>query len=327
MRAPAFWNQDGWPARALAPLGAAVDHVTTRRRRRTAACEPGVPVICVGNVSLGGAGKTPVAMDMCARLVDAGWRAHVLTRGYGGRPGRTPRRVDAGTDTAAGVGDEALLLARGAPTWVAPDRVAGARAAIADGAEALVLDDGFQSGRVRASLNVLVIDGAVGVGNGRVYPAGPLRERPERALARAHAVIRLGPDATNIDGRVPATARLLTATCVPEGDASWLHGARVVAFAGIGRPDKFFATLQRAGAELIDTVPFADHHRYTDGELRTLAARADRADARLVTTSKDHVRLPPGMRARVSPIPVRIAWDDPGALADLLETVRRHADR
>lgn len=327
MRAPAFWNQDGWPARALAPLGAAVDHVTTRRRRRTAADAPGVPVICVGNISLGGAGKTPVAMDLCARLVDAGWRAHVLTRGYGGRPGPTPRRVDADADTAARVGDEALLLARAAPTWVAPDRIAGARAAIADGAEVLVLDDGFQSARVRADLNVVVVDGAVGFGNRKVWPAGPLRERPETALARAHAVVRLGPDAMNLDREIAATSRLLTANIALDGDTHWLRGARVVAFAGIGRPGKLFDSLADAGAAVVAAVPFPDHYRYMDGDLRTLAARADAAGAHLVTTAKDHVRLPRALRDRVTPIPVKVVWDDAAAVTMLLSELDRHAER
>jgi len=324
MPAPAFWHRDDWPARALAPLGAVVDRVATARR----GCgdDAGVPVICIGNVTVGGAGKTPVALDVGARLRDAGWGVHYLTRGYGGRSGATPCRVAPARHGAADVGDEALLLARVAPTWVAPDRVAGARAAIADGAEMLVLDDGFQSARLRADLNVLVIDGAVGFGNRHVVPAGPLRELPERALGRADLVVRLGPDAAGVDRDVPRATPLLTATMEVAGATHWLEGARVVAFAGIGRPAKLFDTLAAAGAVVVDRVAFPDHHRYTTKEVRALAARAERAGARLATTAKDHVRLPHAVRDRVTPIDVRLAWHAPAALSAVLGDLTRHGD-
>jgi tetraacyldisaccharide 4'-kinase len=327
MRPPAFWQHGGWPAQALTPLGTAIDRVTTRRRERTRPFDPGVPVICVGNVTLGGAGKTPVAMDLALRMRKEGWKAHVLARGYRGREGRTPRRVDAETDTAAAVGDESLLLARVAPTWVAPDRIAGAQAAIADGADLLVLDDGFQSARLQAVRNVLVIDGPVGFGNGHVVPAGPLRERPERALARADAVVRLGPDGAGVDRAVPKSIPLLSATTAVDGDAHWLQGARVVAFAGIGRPGKLFDTLAEAGAEIMAAWPFADHHTYTRGELAALAGRAKQADAHLVTTMKDYVRLPPAMRERVKPISVRLVWDDAAAVTNVFSGIGHHGRR
>lgn len=322
---PPFWQTGGLPARLLAPLGRVVAGVSARRRRATKAACAGVPVICVGNVTVGGAGKTPVALDLGGRLGARGLAVHVLTRGYGGRPGRTPLRVDPARHDAATVGDEALLLAAVAPTWVAPDRVAGAREAVAAGAQVLVLDDGFQRPQLAPDLAVLVVDGAVGFGNGRVLPAGPLREDPAAALARAHAIVRLGADRTGVAARFPAGTPVLAGRIAPAADTAWLRGRRVLAFAGIARPDKLFDTLRASGAVLVGTLAFADHHRYTRRECADLIARAAGAEAVMVTTTKDHVRLPPDMRPRVAALPVGIVWDDAHAVTRLLDRLPRHA--
>ncbi len=322
---PDFWWTGGWPAALLAPVGRTVARAARRRARARTPVDPGMPVVCAGNLVVGGAGKTPVALDLGRRLRDRGRRVHFLTRGYGGRARRTPLRVDPANHDAGTVGDEALLLAEIAPTWVAPDRVAGARAAVAEGAAVLVLDDGFQAPRLAFDLALLVVDGEVGFGNGRVLPAGPLREDATAALARADAVVRLGPDRTGLGTRLPAGMPVVSGRIAPTGDTAWLRGAKVLAFAGIARPGKLFHTLRAAGAELVGTVAFADHHRYSRRECDDLLAWAEAAAAYLVTTTKDRVRLPPAMRARTVALPVGVAWDAPEALNHLLDRLPRDA--
>jgi tetraacyldisaccharide 4'-kinase len=277
-----------------------------------------VPTLCVGNATAGGAGKTPTALALLARLQARGRSPAALLRGYGGRL-RGPVRVDPAQHDAAAVGDEALLLARAAPTWVARDRLAGALAAVADGADALVLDDGFQNPHLAKDLNLLVLDGAAGLGNGRVMPAGPLREPFGRALARARAVVLIGEDRHGLAGRLHG-ATVLNAELRPRGEAGFA-GRRLLAFAGIGRPGKVFETLERLGAELAATAAFADHHPYTEAELAELQRRAVRLDAELVTTEKDAVRLPPAWRARIAVLPVELAFVRPERLDALLDGV------
>ena len=323
---PRFWRSDpsrpGVAARALAPLGWAYAAGGALRQRWTRPLRAGVPVICVGNATLGGAGKTPVAIALAARLRARGLCVHILSRGYKGAHKGPPLRVDPAWHSAGTVGDEPLLLARAAPTWVGRDRVASAKAAEAAGAEVLVLDDGFQNPALVKDLTLLVVDGEAGFGNGRVVPAGPLREPAARALARADAVVRIGPDTAGITSRLGAGGcPVLTATLDTDAEGAALAGERVLAFAGIGRPAKFHATLTAHGAEVVAFEAFADHHPYTAAEVSRLHARAAAEGLRLVTTEKDAVRLPPEMRAAVRVLPVRIAWDDPDGLDALLDRV------
>jgi tetraacyldisaccharide 4'-kinase len=251
-------------------------------------------------------------------LTARGTAVHCLSRGYGGRtPG--PRRVEAARDSAAEVGDEALLLARAAPSWVARDRAAGARAAIAAGAQVLVMDDGFQNPALAKDLSLVVVDGAYGFGNRRVMPAGPLRETVARGLARADAVVLLGRDERNLGAALGGGLPVLTANIVPQPGSERLAGRKVLAFAGIGRPEKFFKTLAELGAELAETRTFPDHHPYSAGELQTLRERAQALGADLVTTEKDAVRLIPEQRDGMEILAVAVAWDDPAALQALLD--------
>lgn len=313
-RAPGFWLRDGVLPGLLAPVGAVVAAATARRVARPGWRAP-VPVLCCGNVTVGGAGKTTLALDLGARLLRRGVAVAFITRGHGGRV-RESTRVTPAHDAGA-VGDEALLLAALAPTWVGADRAASARAAVAAGAAILIMDDGLQNSGLVQDLPLLVIDGAVGFGNGRVLPAGPLREPVAAAARRARAAVLIGPDATG------ATAGLklpvLRAALVP--DAAGLAGRRVLAFAGIGRPPKFFATLAEAGADIAAAIGFPDHHRYRPAELDRLLRRAEALDALPVTTPKDAVRLPPGLRARVHVAGVSLAWAAPGEIEALLESV------
>lgn len=318
MRPPAFWAgpSDTLPARLLAPLAGLMAAATARRLRRPCFHAP-VPVICCGNATLGGAGKTVVALDLAARLRADGRNLHVLLRGYGGTT-TGPHRVQPG-DAARQVGDEALLLAAVAPTWIGADRAATARAAVADGADLLLLDDGLQNPGLCKDLSLLVIDGGAGFGNGRVVPAGPLREPVVAAAGRCQAAVLIGADQTRAMRLLPPTLPVLHASLVPGPEVTALKGEEVVAFAGIGRPEKFFATLREAGAELIAAVPFPDHHRFRDQEIAALVARAERASARLVTTTKDAARLPPDPRLIIAT--VTLAWQDPAALAAILRRV------
>ncbi len=319
MRTPEFWHETpGLVAGLLAPVGAAIDAAGRMRRALAHPYRVSVPVICVGNLVVGGAGKTPVVLSLVDVLRQAGMSPHIVMRGYGGRLAG-PVRVDLAIHDAAAVGDEALLAAAQAPTWVGRDRAAGVRAAAEAGAAAVLLDDGFQNPTVAKDLALLVVDAAYGFGNGRLLPAGPLRERIEAGLARADAIVLLDGEATP-PGLARAVCPVLRATLATV-DGGRLAGKRVVAFAGIGRPEKFFAALRRLGAELAAERAFPDHHRFSDTELAALRVAADRERALLVTTAKDAARLQPEARAGIEVLDVRIEWRDRPALDALLARV------
>ncbi len=330
MRPPEFWSDPpeapSLSARLLSPLGAVYAAAGRLRRAFARPHRSEAPVICVGNLVAGGAGKTPTALAIAERLAAMGVGAHILSRGYGGSA-RGPHRVDPERDRAADVGDEPLLMARRFPVWVGADRAATARTAEAAGADALVMDDGFQNPGLIKDLSILVIDAEFGHGNGRVMPAGPLREPLEEGFRRAQAAVMIGmPEA----GRWPWTPRrfpVFRARLSPVWEGRSLSGQRVFAFAGIGRPEKFFVTLREAGAELAGAQPFPDHHAYSDAMLSRLEARAREADATLITTEKDAVRLPERFRARVAVLPVTLGFADPDAIDDLLEPIARRARR
>jgi tetraacyldisaccharide 4'-kinase len=324
---PAWWYQRSGRAmprtRALlTPLSWIWAAVTARRIARAQPIDPGAPVICVGNVTMGGAGKTPVVREIARRLAARGVDVHLLSRGYGGRlPGPAP--VEAG-HTAAEVGDEPKMLARDFPVWIARDRAAGAAAAARAGARAIVMDDGHQNPSVAKALSLVVIDGETRgdewpFGDGRVFPAGPMREPLKPGLARADAVVLLLPaDLTTPDPELRSilaptpvlTAHLEPAAAPPKGP--------LVGFAGVGKPWKVERALKAAGAELADFAPFPDHFAYDEATLKRLAERAAQFDAGLITTEKDWVRLPPAWRERVTPWPVRARFDDEAALDELL---------
>jgi tetraacyldisaccharide 4'-kinase len=318
---PEFWTRRGLFSTALAPAAWVYGTAAAVRQRWTTPWRASVPVLCVGNLVVGGAGKTPVTLSLARRLRERGWRVHILSRGYGGRsPG--PLAVDPARHTADEVGDEPLLLAEVAPCWVARERVAGAKAAIAAGAELLLLDDGFQNPTLAKDLSLVVVDGGYGLGNGRVLPAGPLREPLAAGLARANAIVLMGDDTRGV-AAIIAGKPLCRARLVPENPGE-VAGRTVVAFAGIGRPEKFFATLAEAGARLVARHAFPDHHRYGEAELARLLAEAGRAGATLVTTAKDRVRLPLRLREPVRVLRVTVAWDDVAALDSLLDRLPPH---
>ncbi len=313
---PGFWQQNGWTAWALSPLGRMTARLTARRVA-TAGWRAPIPVLCCGNASVGGAGKTTLALDLAARLRERGVAVHCLSRGYGGQA-RGPLRVDPGAHTAELVGDEPLLLAAVAPTWVGADRAASARAAVAAGAQALLMDDGLQNAGLAQDAALLVIDGAAGFGNNQVMPAGPLREPVAAAAARCRAAVMIGMDQRGARALLPPGLPVLNAWLVPDQP---LHGQKVLAFAGIARPAKFHATLAQAGAIVAGTIDFPDHHRFRDGELRAVLARAAQLGAEPVTTPKDAARVPQPWRSRVRAVGVHLAWSDPAAVERLLDDV------
>ncbi len=322
MRAPGFWTQRGGWSELLLPLALLTGAVTRTRWRRARPQRVPVPVVCVGNLVVGGAGKTPLTRDLVHRLRARGRTPHVLIRGYKGRL-TGPLRVDPDQHTAEDVGDEALVLAAYAPTWIGGDRVASGRAAVAAGADVLVMDDGFQNPGLAKDLSVVVVDGHYGLGNGRVLPAGPLREPARDGLGRAQAVVIMTPEGPGLARRLrrhlPASAPILEARLVPNELGRALSGQRVVAFAGIGHPDKFFRALQGLGCQLLAVHPFADHYPYAPTDLSPIAEEARNLSALLVTTAKDAARLTPEWRAQVRVLEVEVDWGDPAAPEALLD--------
>lgn len=323
MRPPEFWRADASGRDAalalravLTPISWAYAFATAHRIRTIVSRHAPVPVICVGNLTVGGAGKTPISRAIRAKL---GPNAHLLSRGYGGRIAG-PLRVT--PDMAASeVGDEPLLHARDGAAWIARDRLAGALAAAQAGAHAIIMDDGFQNPALAKDLSIIAVDPEYGIGNGQVFPAGPLRERLADGLARADAIVLLSPNAEVqrpdwLDGfaKPILQARLEPAGIAPEGN--------LVAFAGLARPEKFFGTLAAMGAKVAEAVPFADHHPYSEDDLALLEDLAKDHDARLITTEKDAARLSSAWRARVAVLPVAARFADDAALETLLAPIR-----
>ena len=312
--APAFWSHDGALARTLSPLSAIGSALTARRIARPGWQAP-IPVVCCGNVTIGGAGKTTLVLDLAHRLSNRG--VHILLRGYGGAS-RGVHRV-APQDPASLVGDEALLLAQVAPTWTGADRAGSAQAALNAGAQILLMDDGLQNATLAKTCSILVLDGRTGFGNGRVLPAGPLRETVATAAARCQAAVLIGPDMAHATSQLPPSLPVLRADLLQDSSIAALAGRKVVAFAGIALPEKFFTPLRQAGAVLIAARAFPDHHPYTARELGELLRQAAVQKAIPVTTPKDAVRLPEAVRDQVTVIGVGLKWHKPSEIDQFLE--------
>jgi tetraacyldisaccharide 4'-kinase len=313
-------------ARLLAPVSAVWSWRAGSRMDQKPEMVAPVPVVCVGNLVVGGAGKTPTALAV-ARLAKAGgFRVGFLTRGYGGRE-KGPLLVDPARHRAEDVGDEPLLLAAEAPTVVGGDRPRGAERLIAEGVDLIVMDDGFQNPSLAKDLALVVVDAASGIGNGRVMPAGPLRAPLEVQLRHADALVATGDGsaAERVIQRAEASGKVAhRARLVAKAGGDWTKG-RVLAFAGIARPEKFFASLREAGARIAATETFPDHHRFTDAEARRLIDRAAREELRLVTTDKDHARMRGAegavgeLYALSETLPVELAFERPEEIAALIQ--------
>lgn len=320
MRTPDYFSREDGAARFLAPFSLLYAMASRLRRTWTRPWQAPVPVICIGNLTAGGAGKTPVALAVGSLLREQGSAIHFLSRGYGGRL-KGPVAVDLKVHTARDVGDEPLLLAAVAPTWIARDRVAGAKAAIAANAEIIVMDDGLQNPTLSKSLSLVVVDGGFGFGNGRVLPAGPLRQPVADGLALADAVIVIEPDTVGVAALLAERApemKILRARMVPLPAAERFAGRKLLAFAGIGRPDKFFATLRSLGGTLIAEKAFPDHHNFSPDEIMRLVEWAQAEGAIPVTTTKDHARLSADAKAMIDSLPVALEWRNPAEIEDLI---------
>ncbi|WP_024878690.1 tetraacyldisaccharide 4'-kinase [Methylosinus sp. LW3] len=320
MRAPDFWRRTPASplAKALAPFGAIYGAIASARMRRKGG-RADLPAIVIGGPTLGGDGKTPAALAIAALLAEMGERPFFLTRGYGrGKTRSAPFLVDPSIHSARETGDEALLLARCAPTIVGVDRAAGARLARDLGATALVMDDGLQSRRLEPDLALMVVDGAYGAGNGLCLPAGPLRAPLRRQLAAVDALVLIGEGAAGEAVAEYASAAVKPVLRARIAPLPARLPERALAFAGIARPEKFFATLEALGVEIIGRKSFADHHAYTAREIAALEREAARLGATLVTTEKDAARLSKDAAARVDVLPIRLLLEKEETLRELL---------
>ena len=328
MQAPKFWYRSrSWQAFLLSPLGMVYAWATARRQKNARPTRVDIPVICIGNLNVGGTGKTPTTIAIAQMLTSRGIAVHIVSRGYGGSL-QAVTQVDPRVHTADETGDEPLLMAAFAPTWVANERVAGARAAQNAGADVILLDDGFQDPSLIKDLSIIVVDATRGFGNGRCLPAGPLREPVHVGLKRANAVISIGEPEAQSQFRERSADQLgriahITASLKPiEMGMPWAEG-RYLAFAGIGDPEKFFATLRGLGAPLVRTVALDDHQKLARPMIQRLMKEAQSMNAQLVTTEKDAARLPADLRSGILSLPVRLEFDDASALENLLEPILR----
>lgn len=309
LKAPDFWQKKTGIGTALKPLGMLYGWIVSCRSYFSVAEKMSIPVICVGNLVMGGAGKTPLVMALVGFLKELGFHPHIISRGYGGTVSG-PLMVDPAIHQAADVGDEPLLLAKNAITWVGRDRVAAARAAIQSRATILIMDDGLQNPALVKDISLMVVDGTYGFGNERIFPAGPLRESAVAGFSRTDALIEVGQPCKNLS---PSMAKLCNEkqrfTVSVTSVASGITGP-VIGFAGLGIPEKFRQTLLEAGVDLKAFIPFPDHHPYTAEELTTLQNLAIEKKATLVTTSKDHVRLDPAWQHQIQPWPITMVMPD-----------------
>lgn len=305
MKTPKFWNKNGFIAMVLTPFSYLYGAVTEGRLKYTKPYKCGAKVICVGNITAGGVGKTPVAMAVAEKYLKEGKKVFFVTRGYKGKLKNVV--VDLEKMTAEATGDEARLLAGVAPTIISPDRAWGAKLAVEMGAEVIVMDDGFQNPKLYKDESYVVFDGKVGIGNGKIIPAGPLRETLSDGLKRASKVLIMGEDLTGLKekcGDVPVYFGRL------EPVSNELKGKKVLAFAGIGHPEKFYKTLEDLGAKVIQTKDFADHYAYKTEDIERLKREAAEEGLLVVTTEKDFVKLDKRAREGIFVLKVRAVWNE-----------------
>ncbi len=328
MRAPEFWyprsdeRNGSLASTVLLPLSWLYQIGARIREVISTPYHSSVPIICIGNISVGGTGKTPLCQALAQQLQSRGHRVSVVTRGYGGSI-VGPVQVDVNLHSFIDVGDEPLLLAQNAKVFLSQSRKLGIQAAEKDGATVILLDDGFQNPTIAKDFSLLVFDSPSGVGNGRVLPSGPLRQSTREGLSRADAVFVMG----SREAIQPRLANALSASGKPqflghfEPDLNGIADKKLIAFAGIGRPQKFFDMLSDLRLNTIETIPYPDHHPYNQRDQEWLVAFAKDRDAELVTTEKDALRLPQPMQKIVHTVPIKVVFEDLDALLDILDPV------
>lgn len=329
---PFWWEPVDWRGKVLAPAAWAYGRIASHRLNNAPRAPVQAPVLCVGNFTVGGSGKTPVAIAIANAARQAGLKPGFLSRGYGSNSTGV-RIVDPMQDTLHAVGDEPKLLATYAPTAVAPDRLQGATALIERGADFIIMDDGFQSSRIRIDYALMVVDGRRGIGNGMGIPAGPVRAPVIDQIRWMDAllVINHGEGASPVIRRAARAAKpIYRARLKAIGDHG-LSGVRVLAFSGLGDNEKFFRSLKEVGAELVETRSFGDHHPYSDGEIAELEAEAVAKQLQLVTTAKDAMRIANGTKtasnllAKVKLLLIEVIFDEENRAARLIdETLARY---
>jgi len=322
MKAPKFWTygSNRLSATCLSPLAFIYEAVTAKRPLQKPSWHAPVPVICIGNLIMGGAGKTPTAIAVAQELIAKGKKPFFLSRGYGGS---LKGPVIINTQSATEVGDEPLLLAKTAPVCVSSDRIEGAKVCVEAGCDIIIMDDGYQNPSLHKDISILVIDGGYGHGNEKIFPAGPLRESMQNGLKRAQACIIIGVDKTQTVQRINKIMPdlpILQAHIEPI-ERSNPAPTKVLAFAGIGRPEKFFNTLDDLGCEVVMAIPFADHHFFSKTDIKNLQTLAQKFNAQLITTEKDWLRLPADFKNQVNQLKIMLEWDNKDMLNPILHSL------
>lgn len=328
MRPPKFWDTDPNKVSILSfllmPLAKIYEYIGLIRWKNGDHIKSNIPVICVGNVNLGGTGKTPTVIYLAIKLIEMKKSVHIVTRGYRGCL-KGPIKVDLEVHDANQVGDEPILLAAFAPTWVAKNRLEGLRSARKAGAEVIILDDGMQNPSVYKDITIMVVDAYTGFGNGRIFPSGPLRESLESGLKKSNFILAIGSD--GIINPLRRKWSMLNQKEILTGQLQVLKTGmewerlRVLAFAGIGRPEKFFDSLRSTGADVLKTHSFSDHQMFSELILKRLESEANTMNAQLVTTEKDAARLPQGWRQKVLTLPVRLEISNSSTLVSKLNNL------
>lgn len=312
MKTPQIWKKRNFLSNLLLPISWLYGAATYLRVHTKKSSKVSVPVICIGNLTAGGTGKTPVSVAIAGLLQQNGKNPFFLSRGYGGKLKNI--LVNPEKHSADLAGDEPLILTRQAPVVVDSNRVKGAELAIHNGADCLVMDDGFQNPGLYKDLSFLVFDGAYGAGNHRLIPAGPLRESLKQGFKRAHALIIIGEDKTNISAQ---TALPVFGADIEEIKPA-TNNKKVLAFAGIGHPQKFYDSLMRCGLTIFKVQNFPDHHFYTKTELQNLIQTAQKHDLDIYTTSKDYVKIPPELKKYFKVLEIKIKWKEPSKLKQFI---------
>ena len=313
MKTPGYWSDLNPLSLLLSPLGLLYNLGTRLNMSLHKPKKAAVPVVCIGNLTAGGTGKTPTAVSIAKLMQQANRKPFFVSRGYGGTLSGVI--VDSLHHSAAQTGDEPLLLSRTAPVSINPDRFRAAELAVSNGAKSIVMDDGFQNPGLHKDLSFLVFDGGVGLGNRRPIPSGPLRENLASGLKRADAAIIVGKDCCHLAGNL---SPLPVFSAMIEAQSPSLPGKPVIAFAGIGRPRKFYDSLRQLGFSLQQTIDFPDHHFYPRAELQQLIDRAQKSGAVLYTTAKDFVKIPVDLQPLFQVLEIRIRWQDPAAVEDFI---------